>query len=462
MNSNKTEQILVIDDEENMRHMLKSMLKRQGFEVDSARNGLLALQILERKKYDFILCDIKMPEMGGMEFLDEIKEKRLDTTVIMMSAYGNIDHAIGAMQKGAYDYISKPFNAEEIFLVLKKAEEREKLRKENRQLRERIASITPDFRFGKMVGKSKKMINLFNIAQKAAEYPSTVLITGESGTGKELVARAIHENSPRKKKPFIAINCGSIPENLLESELFGYKKGAFTGADKDKQGLFDAANKGTLLLDEIGDLPLPMQVKLLRVIQEQEIMPIGANQSHKVDVRLLAATAQNLEVEIGAGRFRQDLFYRLNVINIEIPPLRERQEDIPVLCNHFLKKFNLALNQNEKVKKIEAKAMDRLLRYRWPGNVRELENCMERASIMCDNDTISIEHLPGNITSTENSTSVQQNLFSGFSLKKAQKELEKQLISHTLEHCRGNKSKAAELLEISYPSLLNKIKLYDL
>jgi two-component system response regulator AtoC len=363
------------------------------------------------------------------------------------------------MQLGAYDYISKPFKAEEILLVLKKAEERERLQKENAALRRQLAETEGEFSFGRMVGKSKGMQDVFKFAQKVAVHPTTVLVTGESGTGKELIARGIHNFSPRSEKSFIAVNCGGVPENLLESEFFGYKKGAFTGADRDKKGLFTEADKGTLFLDEIGELPLSMQVKLLRVLQEKEIRPVGAAKPRKVDVRVVAATARQLTEEVQAGRFREDLFYRLNVVNIEIPPLRERTEDISYLCRHFLDKFTELLDVD--IQGISPAAMNLLLQHSWPGNVRELENVLERAVILADKKMILPENLPPEFGTKLQSRRLD-DFFEGFSIKSARKIMEKSLIGRALQATGGNKSKAAELLELSYPSLLAKIKEYEL
>jgi len=456
---NTVKKLLVIDDEENMRHMLTALLKRHKYLVQTASNGQEALSLIRDKgeQYDFILCDIKMPVMDGMEFLRKTMEVAADSTVIMMSAYGSIDSAIKAMQLGAYDYISKPFKAEEILLVLKKAEERERLRKENARLRRQLTDSGIPCTFGRMVGKSQEMREIFRLAAKVAPHPTSVLITGASGTGKELLARGIHEAGPRADKSFIAVNCGSIPESLLESELFGYKKGAFTGADKDKKGLFAEADGGSLFLDEIGELPLSMQVKLLRVIQEQEVQPLGAAKPQSINVRLLAATARDLAEEVQQGRFREDLLFRLNVINIHIPPLARRLDDLPLLCTHFLEK--LKKTHGVEIQGISPAAMNLLLQYSWPGNVRELENVIERALILAEKNVILPENLPPEFGSKQAARRLD-DYFSGFSIKKAQKIMEKSLISRALEATGGNKSKAAELLQISYPSLLQKIKKY--
>lgn len=451
--------LLVIDDESNMRHMLAAMLKNSGYSVDTASEGLEGMKMLERSSYDFILCDIKMPKMDGMTFLKTAGDLVKHSTVIMMSAYGTVETAIEAMKLGAYDYISKPFKSDEVTLTLKKAEERERLKKENNFLRERIRNIQADNRFDCMVGQSKAMQAVFELAQKVARHNTTVLITGESGTGKELIARGIHFYSERADGRLIPVNCGGIPENLLESEMFGYKKGAFTGADRDKAGLFEAAEGGTLFLDEIGELPLSLQVKLLRVLQESEVRPVGDPKTHKVDVRVITATAKNLEAEMRRGTFREDLFYRLNVMQIHLPPLRERTEDIPPLCQLFIERFNGELKKN--IASISPGAMSHLMKHPWPGNVRELENVIQRAVVLADQDALLPEHLPGSVvTGLENGH--LDTLFEGFSLKEAQRSLEKKLIAKALTETGGNRTRAARLLEISHPSLLSKIKTYGI
>ncbi len=451
--------LLIIDDEDNMRHMLSSLLSKHGYQTENAADGLEGIALLKEKKFEFVLCDIRMPRMDGMAFLREALDIEHSATIIMMSAYGTVDAAIEAMKLGAYDYISKPFKADEILLVLKKAEERERLKKENDALRRQLADLGRECGFGRMVGKSKIMQEVFSLAAKVARHTTTVLITGESGTGKELVARGIHDSSPRSAGPFVAVNCGGIPENLLESEFFGYKKGAFTGADRNKKGLFAEADGGTLFLDEIGELPLLLQVKLLRVLQESEIRPIGSSGVEKVDVRIIAATAKNLAGEAAAGRFREDLFYRLNVVHVTVPPLRERKEDIPLLCDCFLKKYNIRLKSE--IRGISPAALRRLVDYAWPGNVRELENTMERTMIFAEKKIILPEDLPHELAGVKQERRLD-DFFHTFSLKKAQKQMERGLILRTLEATGGNKSKAAELLEISYPSLLKKIKDYSL
>ncbi len=452
--------LLVIDDEENMRHMLTTLLARFGYTVDTASDGYQGLQKVGRLRYDFVLCDLKMPNMGGMEFLKNARDHLAASTVIMMSAYGTIDAAIEAMKHGAYDYISKPFKTDEVYLALKKAEERESLKRENFWLRKQIRSIQENFTFANMVGKSKAMQAVFKMAAKAAQYDTTVLILGESGTGKELIARGIHYEGNRAQKPFIPVNCGGIPESLLESEFFGHKKGAFTGADRNKKGLFEEADGGTIFLDEIGELPLNLQVKFLRVLQESEIRPVGESSTKTVDVRVIAATAKNLEEEARDGGFRQDLFYRLNVFPITLPPLRERTEDIPLLCRHFLNRYNQ--NLGKEIEGISSEAISTMLRYHWPGNVREVENVIERAVILTEEKIISSENVSITPQGGAQCPPPAEGLMEGYSVKEAQKRLEKQLIIKALSATRGNRTKATQLLEISHPSLLSKIKAYNI
>jgi two-component system response regulator AtoC len=451
--------LLIIDDEENMRHMLGALLAKSGYQIKDAPNGSEGLQKLKRHRFDFVLCDIKMPIMDGIEFLKQVKKLRFTPTIIMMSAYGTIDTAIKAMKLGAYDYISKPFKPDEVLLALKKAEERKHLKKENYHLKERIKAIEDVDGFYGIIGRSDAIQKIFNVTAKVAQFNTTVLVTGESGTGKELIAKAIHLSSHRSDKPLISINCGGIPENLLETELFGHLKGAFTGADRDKKGLFREANHGTLFLDEIGELPLQLQVKLLRVLQESEIRPLGSAKTQQVDVRVIAATAKDLAKQVEAGHFREDLLYRLNVMNITLPPLRERREDIPLLCNYFLKKYNNELKKN--IKSFAPDALSTLASYEWPGNIRELQNTIERAMVLAEEDIIQKQVLPFDTNNFYHKKEVEDTT-TGYSLKVAQKNLEKDMISRALTATNGNRSKAARLLEISHPSLLNKIKMYGI
>ena len=443
--------LLIIDDEENMRHMLSSMLKKSGYRVYTASNGSEALEMVDQTLYDFILCDLKMPGMSGMEFFEAARDKLWASTVIMMSAYASIDTAVEAMKKGAYDFISKPFKLDEVLLTLRKAEERESLKRENRWLKERIRKIQDDYYFGNMVAKSKGMEAVFKMAEKVAQYDTTVLICGASGTGKELIAQGIHFAGKRAKNTLVPVNCGGIPENLLESELFGYKKGAFTGADSDRKGLFEEADRGTIFLDEIGELPLSLQVKLLRVLQENEIRPVGDSKTKKIDVRVIAATSKNLDDEVKNGTFREDLFFRLNVMPIQLPPLKDRPEDIPILSQHFINRFNISLEKN--IKGITPAAMSILLKYHWPGNVREL--------VLAEETILVPENFPLDLGESSKKEKVE-DFFDGHSLKAAQKILEKRLITKALQATDGNRTKAARILEISHPSLLSKIKTYNI
>ena len=451
--------LLVIEDEENMRHMLTALLKKSGYLVDTAPDGSKGLKMVDQTLYDYILCDLRMPKVGGMEFLKSARDKLWETTVIIMSAYGTIDTAIEAMKLGAYDYISKPFKSDEVLLTLKKAEERESLKRENRWLKERIRKIQDNYSFGTMVAKSKTMQSVFMLSEKAARYSTTVLITGESGTGKELVARAIHFTGDRSETPIVTVDCGGIPENLLESELFGHIKGAFTGADRNKKGLFEEADGGTIFLDEIGELPLALQVKILRVLQENEIRPLGESKTKRIDARVIAATSRILENDVKKGDFREDLFYRLNVLHIKLPPLRERYEDIPLLCQHFIDKFNIRLAKD--IRGIAPAAMSLLLKHQWPGNVRELENVIERAAVLSEEIILQPDNFPIEPVLPSESESLD-GIVEGYSLKTAQKNLEKNLITRALEATGGNRTKAARLLEISHPSLLSKIKIYNI
>jgi two-component system response regulator AtoC len=446
--------VLVVDDEENIRLVLRTLLKKQGYDVEVADGGEAALKALDSFDPDVILTDVRMPRMGGLDLLATLKAKQHPATVIVMSAYGNVDLAIEAIKAGAYDYVSKPFKPDEIVLALRKAEERETLRRENRALREQIQK---DNQFESILAKSKEMLEIFRTISKIADFKTTVLVTGESGTGKELVARAIHTRSSRKGQPFVAINCGAIPENLLESELFGHRKGAFTDASSDRRGLFEEATGGTLFLDEIGELPLNLQVKLLRVVQEETIRRLGDTKDVKVDVRIIAATHRDLTADVKAGRFREDLFYRIHVLSIHIPPLRERREDVNLLIDHFVTRNNARLGTNMRGLSPEVRRL--LLEYAWPGNVRELENTIERAMVLAESDIMQEGDLPERIRDALDP--VQMQLASGeLSVKKTTAAIEQILIRRALQKTKGNRTRAAELLEISHRALLYKIKDY--
>jgi two-component system response regulator AtoC len=448
--------VLVVDDEENIRLVLRTLLKKHGYDVEVADGGEAALAALEAFDPDVILTDVRMPRMGGLDLLGALKAKQHPATVIVMSAYGNVDLAIEAMKAGAYDYVSKPFKPDEIVLALRKAEERETLRRENRALKEQIQK---ENQFESILAKSAEMVAIFKTVSKIADYKTTVLITGESGTGKELVARAIHTRSSRKAAPFVAINCGAIPENLLESELFGHKKGAFTDANADRRGLFEEATGGTLFLDEIGELPLSLQVKLLRVLQEEHIRRLGDTKDVKVDVRIIAATHRDLTADVKAGRFREDLFYRIHVLSIHIPPLRNRREDVSLLIDHFVTRNNARLGTN--IRGVSTESRKLLLEYSWPGNVRELENTIERAMVLAEADVLQLGDLPERIRDALDP--VQVHLASGeLSVKKTTAAIEQILIRRALQKTKGNRTRAADLLEISHRALLYKIKDYKI
>lgn len=455
--------VMVIDDEDSMRHMLSVILKREGYEAVSFPDAAKALSALDSEDFDFVLCDIKMPGMDGIKFLESLRSKRTDKTVIMMSAYGTIDTAIECMKLGAYDYISKPFKADEIILTLKKAEERERLKRENIRLKDEVIS---EYDISNIITRDPKMIEILNLVKKVSDYSSTVLITGESGTGKELVARAAHYSGNRASKPFVAVNCGAIPPALLESELFGHVKGAFTDASRNKTGLFQEADSGTIFLDEVGELPMELQVKLLRTLQEGEVRRVGDTKSIKIDTRVVAATVKDLRQEVKRGAFREDLYYRLNVIEIKLPPLRERPGDIAGLAAHFAEKY--ARKFGKPVKGLSKDALDAILSYPWPGNIRELENAIERAMILEDTGTIRKETLPIGVDRTGGAgrpdfadPSIMPEDF-GLSIKKAEEAIEKVLIKKALEKAHNNKTKAAAMLEISHRALLYKIKSYGL
>jgi two-component system response regulator AtoC len=418
------------------------ILEDEGYQVISASDGREGLE-----------------RMDGLEFLEEYRKNNGDALVITITAYGSNELAVEAMQKGAYDYLPKPFTTAEVVLTLRKAEEREKLRREVKRLRK---AVKADHRYPEIVAKSAGMREALELATKVAQHPSTVLITGESGTGKELIARLIHDASPRAERPFVPINCGAIPENLLESELFGHVKGAFTGAHVDRGGLFEEADGGTLFLDEIGELPSQLQVKLLRALQEGEIRRVGDSTSRKVDVRLVCATARDLEQEVRDNTFRSDLYYRVNVVRIHLPPLRQRTEDIPPLTRHFIERFAKQLGIN--VNGFEPSAMKALLAHPWYGNVRQLENVVERAMVLAEGSTISAVDLPDFIRHPETSVEGPADALPAdeLSIKKQAADLERRLISRALQVTDGNRTKAAELLDLSYRALLYKIRDYGL
>ncbi|AKF08275.1 sigma-54-dependent transcriptional regulator [Sandaracinus amylolyticus] len=448
--------VLVVDDEENLRLVLRTMLRKHGYEVETCASAEQALETIDASAPDFVIADVRMGGMSGIELTKELKRRGADAVVIVMSAFGSVDLAIEAMKAGAYDYVSKPFKQDEVLLALRKAEEREQLRRENQALREERAQSA---RFETMIGRSEAMHRVFRVVDRAAEVATTVLIQGESGTGKELVARALHDRGPRKSKAFVAVNCGAIPESLLESELFGHKRGAFTDATSDKTGLFEAAHEGTIFLDEIGELPLALQVKLLRVLQEGTLRRVGETKDRKVDVRVVAATVRDLESEVREGTFREDLFYRLNVLPLTVPPLRDRKDDVPLLVDHFVARNNTRLGT--RVRGVDEAARKMLLAYHWPGNVRELENVVERAMVLAERDVIGEVDLPERVKRKEDARLVAL-ASDELSIKKTARWMEETLIRRALEQTGGNRTAAARLLEISHRALLYKIKDYGI
>jgi len=450
--------ILIADDEEPIRHVLAVLLSEQGYFVRAVEDGDDALRELAARDYDALVTDVRMPGMDGLSLVRAVQQQAPETTVIVMSAYGSHDLALEAMKAGAYDYLGKPFRPDEVLLVLRKAEERERLRAENRRLRREIQASRGAYA---IVAESPAMKEVLRLVQKVAPAKTTVLIAGESGTGKELIARALHEMSPRAERPFVAVNCGAIPEQLIESELFGHAKGAFTGASGAKRGLFEEADGGTLLLDEIGDLPLHLQVSLLRVLQEGEVRRVGDARTIRVDVRVLAATHLDLAQAVAAGTFREDLFYRLNVVALELPPLRERTEEIEPLARRFLARHAVRLGIPEKP--LPAEALRRLRAWRWPGNVRELENALERALVLSEGDEIDPDAFPEELRAAAAPSGPPPEPATGdLSIKRAQRVLEADLIRRALLRTQGNRTRAAELLELSPRALLYKIREYGI
>ena len=451
--------ILIIDDDQEVRLSLQTVLDTLGYITQTAATGEEGLHAIERATFDLILCDLRLPGISG---LDVLKQKTSAAPLILMTAYGNPDIATQAVHAGAFDYFSKPINPDDLIFILRKFEDFERLRRENEALKE---AISGKYSFKNIVAQSESFKEVFETIKRLSPFNTTVMITGESGTGKELLARAIHESSPRRGKPFIAINCGAIPENLMESELFGHKRGAFTDASRDKKGLFEEASGGTLFLDEVGELPLHLQVKLLRALQEQTIRRVGDEQTISIDVRLVSATLRNLEDDARTGRFREDLLYRLNVVSIHLSPLRERVDDISLLIEHFLQKHSKRLGIP--LKKVSSDVMKVLLEYEWRGNARELENCMERALVLSQDDEIGIDSLPEQITrrhanrhqSVARSASEDND---NLSIKQRTATLEIDLIQRALQKTGGNRTHAAKILEISHRALLYKLKEYGL
>jgi len=460
--------ILVVDDERSMREFLSIMLEKEGYKVVAMDNGNDALDYIRKSGdpltdsghgFDLIITDIKMPKVGGIDILKESMSLNPNTPVIMITAFASTDVAVEAMKLGAYDYITKPFKVDEIKIIIKNALERKSLLDENISLKKELKAW---HQFPDIIGKSEKIQKVFELIQKVASGKSTVLITGESGTGKELVARAIHNNSNRKDNSFVSISCSAIPETLLESELFGHQKGAFTGADSDKKGLFEIADGGTFFLDEVSEAPISIQAKLLRVLQEKEFKRVGGVKDIKVDVRVIAATNKNLHDLITDGRFREDLYYRLNVIPIELPPLRERREDISLIASHFINKYNSMNKKN--IKGIRPEAMEKLEKYIWRGNIRELENVIERAVLLETTDNIQIESLPDEIKNyiSEPLKTISDIPSDSLNLEDFLSKLEKDIITNALKKTRGVKTKAAELLKMSFRSFRYKLEKYNI
>ena len=444
-----SEKILVVDDEDIIRESLSYILKKEKYDVDEAANGKLASDMLKNKSYDLVITDLEMPEMKGIELLDEIKKMNVQTNTIVITAYGSVDTAIAALRSGASDYILKPVEFDELLIKVKKLFEVRELHLENRILRKELQR---EYDSSNIIGKSPAIAQIFEMIKAVSDTDSTVLISGNSGTGKELVAKALHYNSKRSNRPFIALNCGAISENLIESELFGHKKGAFTGAISDKEGFIKAAEGGTLFLDEISEMPPQLQVKLLRAIQEKEYTPVGTTVSLPVNVRFIASTNKNLQEQVSQGKFREDLYYRLNVIEIHLPSLKERDSDIPLLADFFLDKYRKQMNKN--ILGISNDAMRALMNHEWKGEIRELENVMERAVIFCNEDFINVKHLPMQFQSETGPTDFSP---SG-SLDESVRRFEKEIITRALESNEFNKEKTAETLQVGLSTLYRKMK----
>ena len=451
--------IVVVDDEAGLRHTTSLILREEGYDVETFADAETALAALAREDAAIVICDVRMPRVDGLSFLDRYRAAAGRALVVLMSAYGDDEAAIEAIRRGAYDYLAKPFRADQLLLVVRKAVEREQLRLEVDRLSEELTAMRGATG---IVGRSKPLRDVVEVARKVARHDSTVLVTGESGTGKELVARLVHSSSGRADRAFVAVNCGAIPESLLESELFGHVKGAFTGASHDRRGLFEEADGGTLFLDEIGEIPVALQVKLLRALQEGEIRRVGDNAARQVDVRIVAATSRDLEAAVASGRFRSDLFYRVNVVRLHLPPLRERPEDIPELARHFAERCAARLRLP--TPRFTAAALHALGERPWPGNVRELENAIERAIVLADGATIDAVHLPppsrgaGDAGGNGHDPDAPTDL----SVKRQTEALERALIARALERTGGNRTRAAQLLELSHRALLYKIRGYGL
>ena len=442
--------ILIIDDEKNIREGLATALEMDGYNTVVAENGEKGLECVNKGDIDLVITDLRMPGISGEEVLQKITSEIPGLPVIVLTGHGSIDSAVSAMHSGAYDFLTKPLNLEHLSLVVKRALKNRELQIQNKQLQEEISKSKP---FESIIGKSAEMQKIYQMIQKVAGSKASVLITGESGVGKELVAHAIHNLSPRKNNPLVIVNCSALSESLLESELFGHEKGAFTGAMARKRGRFELANGGTIFLDEIGEINQSIQVKILRVLQDKRFERVGGEETLEVDVRVIAATNRDLEEEIKKGNFREDLFYRLNVVHIHVPPLRDRKDDIPLLINEFMQEF--AKENGKDIKNIDNHARAALYKYSWPGNIRQLKNCMESAVVMCSSDTITLNDLPPTIKSASSANSMQIPF--GVTLEEA----EKIIIQQTLEQNQGNKSKTAEVLGIGRKTLHRKLDEYE-
>ena len=453
--------ILIVDDERGLCEFLQIFLTKEGYDVETSFSGRRAIErIAGGEEFDLVLTDLKMPEVSGIEVLEAVKEHAHDTQVLMMTAYATADTAVKAMKIGAYDYIQKPFKVEEIRIVVDKGLEKRRLLQENRELR---AQIHRQYSFSNIIGQSGSMQRVFDVIRRVANTRTSVLVTGESGTGKELIARAIHHNSSRQDFPLVTVNCGAIPENLMESELFGHMKGAFTGAHSNKVGMFTAADTGSIFLDEIGELPMHLQVKLLRALQERRIRPVGSTEEKAVDVRVIAATNQDLEAAVKEGRFREDLYYRLNVIRVEVPALRERREDVPLIARHFLTRF--ANDMGKRIKDFDPEAMRAILRHTFPGNVRELENLVERAVTFETSDRVTLDSLPPRVVGkvAEMPPVMGPEVpAEGLDLEETLAEFEKQILRQALKRTSGVRTEAARLLKITFRSMRYKLLKYGI
>jgi two-component system response regulator HydG len=455
MSSEKTFHILVVDDDLSHLKTLKTIIRSWGYNTTEADDGTKAVECVKERPYDLILMDVRMAEMSGIEALKQIKDYNPSIPILIMTAYSSVDSAVDALKSGAYDYLTKPLDFDVLKLTLERALEHIVLKEENKYLKDKLSA---DYDLKNIIGKSKAMKGMIDMLAMIAPSEATVLITGQSGTGKELIAKSIHHNSNRKNHSLVVVNCAALTETLLESELFGHEKGAFTGADKRREGRFMQADKGTIFLDEIGETSATMQAKLLRVIQEREIQRVGGDETLNVDVRILAATNRNLEDEVKNGKFREDLYYRLNVVTLNVPPLRERQDDISLLAQHFLEKYTE--KNRKKVKGFSPLAMDMLIKYGWPGNVRELENTVERAVILLTGDNITEKELPSNITEPYSEVSEWVEQPKPIAANRPLEDIEKEAILATLEATGGNKSETARRLKINRKTLHKKLKDY--